>query len=155
MNYYPNNYYPNYSYNGMYPQYGQQQAQPIMQPPVNPAPQVTTQPQLQGKIVDGEEMVKATEVPFGGYGIFPKADLSEVYIKTWNNNGTTQITSYQPIRKEENAKEQKVDMNAMLLEKMQEIEIKIDNIVNNNAQAKIEAVPAPQPVKKEVKANAY
>ena len=154
MNYYPNNYYPNYSYNGMYPQYNQQQSQPIMQPPVNTNLQPVSQPQLQGKIVDGEEMVKATEVPFGGYGIFPKADLSEVYIKTWNNNGTTQIKSYQPIKQEENV-EEKVDTNAILLEKMKEIEIKLDNIVNSNSNNSNKVLPQSETTKKEVKVNAY
>jgi hypothetical protein len=46
----------------------------------NPIP--TAAPSLQGKVVDSEEMVKASEVTFGGYGIFPKADLSAIYIKT-------------------------------------------------------------------------
>jgi hypothetical protein len=39
---------------------------------------------LNGKLVDSEDMARVTEVPIGGYGIFPKADLSEVYIKSWN-----------------------------------------------------------------------
>jgi hypothetical protein len=51
---------------------------------------------LNGKLVDGEEMVKATEVPIGSYGIFPKADFSEIYIKSWNNNGTTSIVKFAP-----------------------------------------------------------
>jgi hypothetical protein len=51
---------------------------------------------INGKIVDSEDIVKATEVPIGGYGVFPKADLSEIYIKTWNNNGTTSILIYKP-----------------------------------------------------------
>jgi hypothetical protein len=51
---------------------------------------------INGKIVDSEDIVKATEVPIGGYGVFPKADLSEIYIKTWNNNGTTSILTYKP-----------------------------------------------------------
>lgn len=34
-------------------------------------------------MVDSLDVAKATEVPIGGYGIFPKADLSEIYIKSW------------------------------------------------------------------------
>lgn len=68
MNYYPNNLYQNYSYNNPYAQ----------NPTTTLQSQMTT---LQGKVVDGADMVKATEVLFGGYGVFPKADLSEIYIK--------------------------------------------------------------------------
>ena len=66
MNYYPNNYYNNYSYANSY------------QPQSN---QITI-PSLQGKVVDSIDMVKVNEVPFGGFGVFPKGDLSEVYIKS-------------------------------------------------------------------------
>lgn len=85
MNYYPNynpNYYnPSYSYNIPYNQ--------------NMQPQQTQTQTLNGKIVDSKDIVKVTDVPIGSYGIFPKADLSEIYIKSWNNNGTTTpSTSY-------------------------------------------------------------
>ncbi len=50
--------------------------------------------QLNGKLVDGVEMVKSAEVPLGGYGVFPKADLSEVYVKTWSADGRTKIITY-------------------------------------------------------------
>jgi hypothetical protein len=65
-------------------------------------------------------MVKATEVMFGGYGVFPKADLSEIYIKNWNNNGTTQIITYRPVE------EKAVETKDILLEKIQKIEEKLD-----------------------------
>ena len=90
MNYYPTpNYNPQMPYtnapNNMPQQMGY--TQPMMPP---------SSMQLNGKIVDSEEMVRATEVPMGSYGIFPKADMSEVFIKTWNPNGTTSITHYKP-----------------------------------------------------------
>lgn len=89
----------------------------------NPMP--VTAPGLQGKVVDSEEMVKASEVTFGGYGVFPKADLSAIYIKTWNNNGSTSIVTYRP-----EIKEKEIDSNQILLDKIQAIEDKIDTIVN-------------------------
>ena len=76
--------YNNYGYQSFVPQPNQMQQ--IQQPT---APQYN----LNGKIVDGIEMVKATDIPLGGYGIFPKADLSEVYIKSWNNLGQSNIIS--------------------------------------------------------------
>ena len=59
-----------------YPTYTQYQ-QPQMQQPMT-----SQQFPVLGKIVDSLDVVKATEVPIGGYGIFPKADLSEIYVKT-------------------------------------------------------------------------
>ena len=113
MSYYPTNFYSNYPY-------GQQSYM------MNPYSQ-SQQPQmgLQGKMVDGEEMVKATDVPVGGYGIFPKADLSEIYIKTWNNNGTTNIITFQPIAKKQEEEQEK----NLILEKLQLLENKLDSLV--------------------------
>ena len=98
MNCYPNNnFYQNYSYgNQMIPQI----------------------PTIQGKVVDNAEMVKVSEVPFGGFGVFPKGDLSEIYVKSWNSNGTTQINTYKPIPAEE-IKE--VDPHKELIEKIDEL----------------------------------
>lgn len=115
MNYYPNNLYQNYSYpntNNYIPQIqNNQYAQP--------------QSQLQGKVVESEDMVKVSEIPFGTYGVFPKADLNEIYIKTWNNNGTTKILTYKPIELEE---KEEVDTNALLLARIESIESKLDKI---------------------------
>lgn len=57
-------------------------------------------PTLQGKVVDSVDVARGAEVPIGGYGVFPKADLSEIYIKAWNNNGTTSVTVFRPIVEE-------------------------------------------------------
>lgn len=117
MNYYPNNFYQNYLYSNPYNQ--------------NSIP--TSQPQmssLQGKVVDGADMVKATEVLYGGYGVFPKADLSEIYIKNWNNDGTTQIITYRPVLVKEPAPE--MDVQNILLEKIKNIEEKLDILTVND-----------------------
>ena len=87
MNYYPNynnpsNYYLNYPYGNQYPSTG---GMPQYQQPPPQTQPISLQTNLNGKIVDSEDVVRATEVPIGGYGIFPKADLSEIYIKSWNN----------------------------------------------------------------------
>lgn len=139
MNYYPNNFYSNYPYGNTYPSI---QNQPIMQQPQT----------LNGKIVDGEEMVKATEVPFGSYGLFPKADLSEVYVKNWNNNGTTQITVYKPVVLEQET-ENKVDTIALLLEKVNDIESKLDSMVFK--QQPTTTIPTTPTKRKEPNINAY
>ena len=141
MSYYPNNYYPNYSYNNMYqPQQNQQ-----------------TINTLQGKVVDSIEMVKVNEVPFGGFGVFPKGDLSEVYVKLWNNNGTTQINTYKLVPteeiKENNGSSSKENE---LLEKINLLNQKLDTLMNNNTvSAQQQNSKQTQPETKEVKVNAY
>lgn len=91
MAYYPNNFYQNYQYSG-YPQMSQMPQSPMVS-------------NLQGKVVDGIEIVKATDVPFGSFSVFPKGDFGEIYLKTWNNNGTTQIITYKPVVEEETKKD--------------------------------------------------
>ena len=124
MNYYQPNLYGNYPYN----QYGQGQNTMMPQPPQ----QVYST--LQGKIVDNLETARVTDIPFGGYGVFPKAEMSEVYIKTWTNNGTTNTITYKPIATEEQMEEEKNNLN-VILNKIVEIENKIDSILSTNAKS--------------------
>lgn len=158
MSYYPNNLYQNYPYGNNYPQYTQPAiaAQPQMQtqPTALPSTNLNQQSVLQGKIVDGEEIVRATEVPFGGYGVFPKADLSEIYIKTWNNDGTTKVVTYTPILTQTTDSVKSVSMNDILT-KMEEIEKKIDSITEK-PKAQVVQIQQPNQEKgKEITANAY
>ena len=137
MNYYPNNFYQNYSYGNMYQP---QQAQPAVAA-------------LQGKVVDSVDMVRVNEVPFGGFGVFPKGDLSEIYVKSWNNNGTTQINTYKPIPVEETKEAKEISSRDELLEKINALNEKLDALMNNTAkQASTPAAPA---AAKDVKVNAY
>lgn len=119
MNYYQPNFYSNYPYGQQYQQSSMMQQQQQFTPQM--------QMGIQGKIVDGEDVVKATDVPVGGYGVFPKADLSEVYIKTWNPNGTTSVTTFKPVVPQEKVKQE--DINNLLLNKMQQLEDKLDAIL--------------------------
>lgn len=101
------NYYPNY--------YNPYQFQP--QQVVN---------NLNGRIVENQEVVKTIEVPIGGYGIFPKADLSEIYIKTWNNNGTTNIITFKPTQP---VTPQEVNPTNTILEQLQLVNSKLDGLM--------------------------
>ena len=137
MNYYPNNFYQNYSYGNMYQP---QQAQPAVAA-------------LQGKVVDSVDMVRVNEVPFGGFGVFPKGDLSEIYVKSWNNNGTTQINTYKPVPVEETKEAKEISSRDELLEKINALNEKLDALMNSTAkQAPTPATPA---AAKDVKVNAY
>lgn len=148
MNYLNNsNYLGNYPYNYANQYVPQPQPQQFISQPM--APQ-TQQPQsLNGKIVDSEDVVKATEVPIGGYGIFPKADLSEIYIKSWNNNGTTSIITFKPIIQEVKESQIVEDNSLKIIERLNALDAKIDSLMMNNV-----AVTA-QVAKKEVKGSDY
>lgn len=137
MNYYPNNFYQNYSYGNQYQ--NQMAQQPIAA--------------LQGKVVDSVDMVRVNEVPFGGFGVFPKGDLSEIYVKSWNNNGTTQINTYKPIPVEETKEVKEISSRDELLEKINALNEKLDALMNSTAkQAPTLITPA---ATKDVKVNAY
>ena len=83
-------------YNGM--QY-QQMQQPVYQNPVQQAPtqQQAAAPQLIGRTVNSVDEITANDVPMNyPYAIFPKNDLSEVYLKSWTPNGTIQTITFKP-----------------------------------------------------------
>ena len=136
MAYYPNIFYQNYQYSG-YPQMSQMPQSPMVS-------------NLQGKVVDGIEIVKATDVPFGSFSVFPKGDFGEIYLKTWNNNGTTQIITYKPVIEEEIKKEEP----NLILEKINNIENQLIDLINKVTPSQtIAATPAEQIVKKEANPN--
>lgn len=148
MNYLNNsNYLGNYPYNYANQYVPQPQPQQFISQPM--APQTQQPPSLNGKIVDSEDVVKATEVPIGGYGIFPKADLSEIYIKSWNNNGTTSIITFKPIIQEVKESPVVEDNSLKIIERLNALDAKIDSLMMNNVAA------TAQVAKKEVKGSDY
>ena len=52
---------------------------------------------INGRIVQAVENINANEVPMdGSMAFFPKQDMSEIYVKSWNANGTINTTVYKP-----------------------------------------------------------
>lgn len=52
---------------------------------------------VNGRIVQAVENINANEVPMdGSMAFFPKQDLSEIYVKGWNANGTINTIVYKP-----------------------------------------------------------
>lgn len=133
--YYPNNFYQNSSY---------QDYSNFLQTQQNH--------NLNGKIVDGIDVVKATEIPFSGFGVFPKGDLTEIYLKSWNNNGTTKIITYKPSLEEDTKKEDDAVLST-LLNKIENLEKKIDGLFEKKSPT-IESVSASN-IKKEMKSSVY
>lgn len=130
-----------------------QQQQQVQQFPMQqPMPQ---QVGLNGKIVDSEEMVKATEVPIGGYGIFPKADLSHIYVKTWNSNGTTSVVTYAAVpSKQSETTALLEDSQSKILSKIDALEAKLDSFLETKDNQPQQSKPI-YPVSTGVKNNGF
>lgn len=87
-----NSYYP---YQYQQPRYDLQQNQPLFnqQQSIQPQQQVG----LNGKVVQAVEQITANDVPMdGSIAIFPKQDMSEIYTKSWNADGTIRTIVYKP-----------------------------------------------------------
>lgn len=78
-----------------------------MQPYVNPYylqqpyqnyPQYPLKTGISGKIVNEMNQITANDVPMdGSVAFFPRQDLSEVYAKSWNADGTIRTMTYKPV----------------------------------------------------------
>ena len=139
MNYNPygyTNYYPwnNNGSGNTYPQQMQQfPAQNQMMNPMQNQTQSPLQSQVQGlngRFVDNQDIVRVTDVPYGGCAFFPRADLKEIYAKQWNQDGTTSIVTYRPVAPEVSGQqtEQGIDsaIFMQILDKVNTLEKKFD-----------------------------
>lgn len=53
---------------------------------------------LNGRVIEVAENILASDVPMdGSFAVFPKRDLSEVYIKYWTGEGKIATISFKPI----------------------------------------------------------
>ena len=108
-------------YNPMAPyqdRLAQLQSQYNQQPPYNQMAQQAQPIGLNGEVVDGIDVVKAKNVDMSGNVTFyPKSDMTEIYTKQLQADGTSRIVTYRAIQPEsESQKEQKqasVDMNTI------------------------------------------
>lgn len=52
---------------------------------------------ISGRVVQAVENINANEVPMdGSMAFFPKQDMSEIYVKGWNADGTINTIVYKP-----------------------------------------------------------
>ena len=119
-----------------YPSYYNQQLAGYLNQPMQPQMQMPQfQPQqnsfLGGKMVDSFDVVKVTDIPIDGNNYyFPKADGSEIYVKRWLGNGTTDIATYKKVEAmvEEEPKIDFVQMENNILDKLNSIDERITKI---------------------------
>lgn len=106
--------------------------QPQIYPPINYQQIQNNSGSLYGKVVDMVDVARAADIPMGGYGIFPKADMSEIYIKAWNNDGTTKIITFRPTKPEQ---EKQTETNQVSLQNLasdiSSLNAKIDKILSD------------------------
>ena len=109
-----NNQYPNSIYNPQiqpYFQYGNYGGNQYQQQRFEPQQQFQQQMQpvqqsqstfINGKIVPSVDVINANDVPMdGSVAIFPKQDMSEIYAKQWNADGTIRTVVFKPILNEQ------------------------------------------------------
>lgn len=119
-----------------------QQMQQIQQPTQQiQQPQFQSQqlPQLIGRPVNQVEEITANDVPMNApYALFPKSDLSEIYLKSWTANGTIQTIAFKPVQMNQadnslrNQSELKIglteDVTQALMSQFEELKKKIDRL---------------------------
>lgn len=77
----------------------QQNIQPLQQ-------NIGQQGGLIGKVVNDFSEITANDVPMNGISaVFPKADMSEVQLRTWGADGKIQTISYKPILEQKEAED--------------------------------------------------
>lgn len=75
-----------------------QSYQQNLQQPAQQMQQIQIPVSLNGKIVPGAEVITANDVPMdGSMAFFPKQDMSEIYVKFWENNGTIRTIVFKPL----------------------------------------------------------
>ena len=81
--------------------YQQNLQQPLVPTPMSGANQQAMSQQIagiNGRIVQSVENINANEVPMdGSVAFFPKQDLTEIYAKSWNADGTIRTLTFKPV----------------------------------------------------------
>lgn len=119
---YGNQYYNGYNFQPQFQQQNNSQMQQFQQ-----SAQQVQQPILNGKYVQNVDCIMANDVPMGVYSIFPKSDMSEIYVKFWDGNGTIQTMTFKETGKEEvieqpTFQEQLLTMKNEIMERFDKLE---------------------------------
>lgn len=97
----------------------------------NYVPNIPTQNNLLGKIVDNVDVVKATDIPLdGSVSYFPLTDGSAIVTKKLGANGTSEIQVYKPVIEEQNV-EQKEEKKYITIEDIEDLNKKISKLDNS------------------------
>lgn len=122
----------------------QQYQQSLQQPQFQPQPQA---PGIIGRIVNDFSEITANDVPMNGNAaFFPKADGSELQVRSWTSSGTIQTVVYKPVFEQneaDNTNTPQMDFNALnedvraLREDMKDVREMLEKSMNKaNTRAK-------------------
>lgn len=94
-------------------------------------------PTINGKIVDSYDVAKNQDIPFGSYGVFPKADMTSVFVKMWNKDGSTSFIEYERKTPEEPVTVSEKQDYSEIMNAIAALSSKLDSVVSrNNYQGK-------------------
>lgn len=132
-----------------YQQYGnynpyiqQQRGYQQQEIPVQQYQPVQQQIGINGKVIQTVENITANDVPMdGSVAFFPKNDLSEIYAKKWNSDGTICTVLFKPIlnnKSTETVENSEINSTEKLtktvMERFDELEKRIDDFMNKSTQ---------------------
>ena len=132
-----------------YQQYGnynpyiqQQRGYQQQEIPVQQYQPVQQQIGINGKVIQTVENITANDVPMdGSVAFFPKNDLSEIYAKKWNSDGTICTVLFKPFlnnKSTETVENPEINSTEKLtktvMERFDELEKRIDDFMNKSTQ---------------------
>lgn len=132
-----------------YQQYGnyntyiqQQRGYQQQEIPVQQYQPVQQQIGINGKVIQTVENITANDVPMdGSVAFFPKNDLSEIYAKKWNSDGTICTVLFKPVlnnKSTETVENSEINSTEKLtktvMERFDELEKRIDDFMNKSTQ---------------------
>ena len=133
MNQYLGNSYPPWPYSGG----AYQTTYPYIQQPTAVNQPIFQQRGLNGMIVQSADNITADSVPMdGSIAVFPKQDLSEIYVKSWNSDGTIRTLVFKPDTQEQTSATQTNDISKILDEKFTEITNKLNRLESSIGKLK-------------------
>lgn len=132
-----------------YQQYGnynpyiqQQRGYQQQEIPVQQYQPVQQQIGINGKVIQTVENITANDVPMdGSVAFFPKNDLSEIYAKKWNSDGTICTVLFKPVlnnKSTETVENSEINSTEKLtktvMERFDELGKRIDDFMNKSTQ---------------------
>lgn len=105
----------------MLPMYGQYAQRPAAQQPLG----------LNGMMVQSVDSITADAVPMdGSAAFFPKQDLSEIYVKSWNPDGTIKTLTFRPVENPTSSINSVEEQINTLIVKVNTLETSLNKIQN-------------------------
>lgn len=78
---------------------------------------------MSGRFVNSASEITPNEIAMdGSYSVFPMNDMSKIFVKSWNTDGTISTLEFVPAAKEKPEDKPEEDRIGIILEKISKIE---------------------------------